>query len=81
MWPKIKILLFYAVIIDAYVYYFGKGNPLAPFYGLLTASLIFIPGFLIVRKVRTWFNKKYPLRRSLKFSNKPEQKSKNITGL
>ena len=58
MWTKIKILLFYAITIDAYVCYFGKDNPLAPFYGLLLAALIFIPGLVIVRKVKSYFDKR-----------------------
>ena len=55
---KIKILLFYAVIIDSYAYYFGKGDPLAPFYGLLLASLIFVPGYLISKRIRSYLAKK-----------------------
>jgi hypothetical protein len=58
MWTKIKILLFYAIIIDAYVYYFGKSDPLAPFYGLLLASLIFIPGFVVAKKIKSRFESK-----------------------
>jgi hypothetical protein len=58
MWIKIKILLFYAIIIDAYVYYFGKGDPLAPFYGLLLASFIFIPGFVVAKKITSRFGRK-----------------------
>ena len=63
MWVKIKILLFYAVVIDGYVYYFGGENRLAPFYGLLLASLIFIPGILIVRKIKSVFGVTWKQRR------------------
>ena len=58
MGMKIKLLLFYAVIIDGYVYYFGKDNRLAPFYGLLIAAITFIPGVMVVRKIKSYFDKR-----------------------
>ena len=60
MWIKIKILLFYAVIIDGYVYFLGKNDPWAPFYGLLLATSLFIPGMIIYRKIKFFLQSSSP---------------------
>ncbi|MBI1823110.1 MAG: hypothetical protein HY200_00200 [Nitrospirae bacterium] len=58
MWLKIKILLFYTIVIDSYVYFFGKNDPLAPFYGLLFAAMIFVPGYFCVKKIKLYIERR-----------------------
>jgi hypothetical protein len=57
MLRKIKVLLFYAVIIDGYDHYFGKNDPKAPFIGLLIASILFIAGFIVTKKIKSFLQR------------------------
>ena len=61
MLRKIKVLLFYAVIIDGYDYYFGRNDPKAPFIGLLIASILFITGFIVTKKIKSYLQKNQDL--------------------